>query len=275
MAAYVVGERRLRWPQELIPLLDDPIDLIRQSARRSLIILSFLELNPEEAALIAAPVPGRPPTPLAHLKQPVDFGPAFGAAKAVRKSAMEKWTAWWAERDPKAKEPDPLATRSLRSELASLDPARLADALVEATPDQRKELVDKYRDAKGVAYTEALAAAIDRFPSAIRAELRDALADRMVRMTEATLRQYLDDTLSEIRRAAALGLAKRGSTAHVDRLADLLMDPNPVVERAAHTALCKLSTEDLGPAIDAKEDDRADAVARWKKWWKAKKSGPE
>src|SRR5687768_12485656 len=59
MAAYVVGEKRLRWPHELIPLLDDPVDPIRQAARRSLVILSFLELNPEEAALIANPVPGR------------------------------------------------------------------------------------------------------------------------------------------------------------------------------------------------------------------------
>lgn len=103
--------------------------------------------------------------------------------------------------------------------------------------------------------------------------MRKALADRLVRMTEATLRAYLDDPLSEIRRAAAMGLAKRGSVAHVERLADLLADPEPLVRLAAHTALCQLSAEDLGPTVDGTEDDRADAVVQWKKWWKAKKGG--
>jgi HEAT repeat protein len=275
-AAFVVGDRRLSWPADLIPMLDDPNDWVRQAARRTLVILSFLELNPEEAALIASPRPNRPPTPLSKLTKPVDFGPALGASKTVRKSAMTKWTDWWADRDPAATKPGRSSTARLksqsgRSDLSDSKAAELADALVRAAPARRKELVAQYRETKGVRYTEALADAIARSNAADRPELRDALARRMVRMTDDTLRTYLDDPLPEIRRAAALGLAKQKNKAHADRLADLLVDPDPLVGRAAHDALCQLSGKDFGPGIDAGEADRAEAVARWKAWGQAKK----
>jgi HEAT repeat protein len=269
MAAYVIGEKRLPWPKDLIPLLEDQSDEVRQAARRSLVILSFLELNPEEAAVIAAPAPSRPPTPLAKLHKPVDFGPAAGAGKPTRKTAVTKWTDWWAKRELAAERVAYSTTSSLRSSHA--DTARLADALLKATPDGRTELVAKYRDAKGVQYTEALAVAIARLPAAGRDEPRAALADRMVRMTDLTLRRYLDDQLAEIRRAAALGLAKRKTKADLDRLADLLLDPEPLVGQAAHTALCQLSGQDFGPGIDADEAGRAEAVERWKKWGQGKR----
>ena len=264
MAAYVVGERRLRWPSDLIPLLDDPTDLIRQAARRSLIILSFLELNPEEAARLANPAPGQVPTPLDQLNKPVDFGPAPGAVKAARRTAVDKWTEWWAGRDPKG-------DAALRS--AGTDPERLAEALLKADGGRRAELVAEYRDAKGVKYTEALAEAIARSPAAGRADLREALAARMVRMTPDTLARYLNDPLPELRRAAALGLAKKGNTAHVNRLADLLTDPDPLVVRGAHEALKELAKEDLGPGDGASEQDRAEAAVKWRKWWRDRGKG--
>ncbi|HKB05655.1 MAG TPA: hypothetical protein VKD90_25765 [Gemmataceae bacterium] len=269
MAAYVIGERRLPWPKDLIPLLEDPSDEVRQAARRSLVILSFLELNPDEAALIAAPKPGRSPTPLAKLNQPVDFGPAAGAGKSVQRSAVTKWTDWWAKREGLSARIDLAAGPTLRSSHA--ESARLADALVKAEPDERSALITKYRDTKGVQYTEALAIAIAKLASDDREAPREALAERMMRMTDLTLRRYLDDELAEIRRAAALGLAARKSRAHSERLADLLLDPEPLVGAAAHTALCQLSGEDFGPGIDTDETGRAEAVERWKKWWQGKK----
>ena len=147
----------------------------------------------------------------------------------------------------------------------------MAARLVNARAGERDELVTKYRDTKGVHYTEALAKAIIRSPSTQRQELRDALAERMVRMKDSTLRDFLDDPLPEIRRAAALGLAKRGIKNHSDRLADLLLDPDALVARAAHSALCQLSGEDFGPEIDTDEAGRAESVTRWKQWWKTKK----
>jgi hypothetical protein len=173
------------------------------------------------------------------------------------------WTDWWAKRD---------AGPSLRTEIGA-DPARLADTLLTAPADRRAEFIIKYRDTKGVQYTEALAAAIPKSPAAARDEVRAALAERMVRMTDTTLRRYLDDPLPEIRRAAALGLAKKGNSAHIDRLADLLLDPDPLVVQGAHEALCRLSGHDFGPKIGSSEDDRAEAAIQWRKWWQAKKAG--
>ena len=271
MAAYVVGEKRRRWPTDLIPLLEDSSNEVRQAARRSLVILSFLDLNPDEAALIASPNPSRPATPLAKLNKPVDFGPAAGAGKSVQKAAARKWSDWWANRDSTTRRADLSTSSTLRSE--HTDSARLAGALVRSAGRERTELVARYRDTKGVQYTEALAAAVAKLPSGERDELRDALAERMVRMTDLTLRRYLDDPLAEVRRAAALGLARRGTKTHADRLADLILDPEPLVGQSAHTALCQLSGQDFGPAIDADEAARAEAVEKWKAWWRERKKG--
>ena len=119
---------------------------------------------------------------------------------------------------------------TLRSEHA--DSARLADALVRAAGGDRKELVIRYRDTKGVQYTEALAVAVGDLPSGERDELRDALAERMVRMTAGD-----PGTVPERRAGGdppgrgAWAWPSAGTTAHTDRLAELLLDPDPLVGR--------------------------------------------
>jgi HEAT repeat protein len=260
-AAYVVGERLLGWPEDLIPLLEDGSEAVRQAARRSLIILSFLVLNPEEAQRIRAPQRGGTVTPLSQLKSPVDFGPQPGAKREARARAAKQWKEWWADQRPS------LSTFASRSAADDGEGGRLADALAQAPAGRRPDLVTKYRDSKGAQYTEALAFAIARESGEARRQLREALAERMTRMTKKTLGQYLEDEDAEVRRAAALGLAMRESKAHVEGLIGLLLDPQPSVERAAHAALRSLSGEDFGPAVNATEEDKTEAVARWRRWW--------
>ena len=84
---------------------------------------------------------------------------------------------------------------------------------------------------------------------------------------EETLGRYLEDEDAEVRRAAALGLAMKESTAHVRGLIGLLLDPEPSVQRAAHAALCSLSGQDFGPRVNATEAEKLEAAARWRKWW--------
>jgi HEAT repeat protein len=260
-AAYVVGERLLGWPEDLIPLLEDGSEAVRQAARRSLIILSFLVLNPEEAQRIRSPQRGGPVTPLSQLKSAVDFGPQPGANRAARAQAVKQWKEWWADQRPT------LSTFASRAAADDAEAGRLADALAQAAPGRRRELVAKYRDSKGSQYTEALALAIAREAGEARRQLREALAERMTRMTEKTLGQYLEDEDAEVRRAAALGLAMRESKAHVEGLIGLLLDPQPLVERAAHAALCSLSGEDFGPKVNATEEEKTEAASRWSEWW--------
>jgi HEAT repeat protein len=260
-AAYVVGERLLGWPEDLIPLLEDGSEAVRQAARRSLIILSFLTLNPEEARRIRAPQRGVPQTPLSELKSAVDFGPPPAAKQPARARAAKQWKQWWADQRPTLTTPDG------RTVAEDTEGMRLADALAQAPPGRRPDVVAKYRDSKGAQYTEALALAIAREGGNARRQLREALAERMTRMTEKTLGQYLEDEDAEVRRAAALGLAMRESKAHVEGLIGLLLDPQPSVERAAHAALRSLSGEDFGPALNATEDEKTEAAARWRQWW--------
>jgi HEAT repeat protein len=266
MAAFVVGDRRLPWHDRLIRLLTDPSDLVRQSARRGLIILSFLALNPDEAKLIASAKPNRPPTPLEKLNPPVDFGPSPDASKEAQKKAVQDWTDWWAK--------DRLPTRPstgqpvIPAEFEEVkDPERLSEKLVRAGIARRKELVAEFRQGDGDYFTQALAVAIPKLPSSARLEVRAALASRFAKAKDDELRQLLDSDLPEIRRAALLVLVQRKNKDHTERMGELLLDPEPVVQQAAHSALCKLSGRDLGPKPDATEEERNQAKAKWAKWF--------
>jgi hypothetical protein len=263
-ATYAVGERRLPWHKELIALLTDSSLAVRQAARRGLIILSFLALNPDEATLIASLRPSLPATPLEQLKPPVDFGPAPTAGRAAQARAAQQWTDWWDQREQAAAEPAQPSPGE--SAPAAAEDRRVA-ALVQAGPGRQSELLREYREAKGVEYTEALAAAIPRLTGDARRSARQALAERMARMTDQTLGRYLRDDDPEIRRAAALGLAMRESTAYVPQMIELLCDPDPAVRPVAQAALRSLSGQDFGPGLTATEEEREKAVARWRAWW--------
>jgi hypothetical protein len=144
---------------------------------------------------------------------------------------------------------------------------RLSKALVQAAPAQRKGLLDTYKESKGVAYTQALAAAIPQLTGAVRAQARDALTDRLAHMSAATLRDKLRDEDLEIRRAAALACAMRDEKGHIPDLIDLLNDSEPPVAWAAHKALKALTGKDYGPSADASRSERTKAIADWTVWW--------
>jgi hypothetical protein len=159
------------------------------------------------------------------------------------------------------------------SSAASADPevARLRDQLVRAAPQDQSALLDKLRDGKGSANTDALAEAITRLGGAARTKARDALAERLARMTAATLRDKLRDGLPEVRRATALACAMKDEKGFVPDLIGLLEDPEPRVARAAHAALVALTRQDLGPANGAAAAERTQAATRWRDWWTSRK----
>jgi hypothetical protein len=257
VAAHVVGDRRLPWTKELIGLLTDPVPAVRQAARRSLVILSFLALNPTEADLIASPKPTRPVKRLSELVKPVDFGPSPSANRKAQAAAAQKWTDWWEDQKaPKLKAVPSLADRQ----------DELAAALLKAKGHQRETLIRRYQEARGGQYTVALAVAASGLKGDERREVRKALAERMARMTEATLGGYLEDDLAEVRRAAVLGVAMRDSKAHLPRMIDMLEDPDPAVVPAVVAALRSLSGKDFGPNLNAAQDERDEAIARWREW---------
>jgi hypothetical protein len=163
---------------------------------------------------------------------------------------------------------DPLpATRPPAAVAEDTPAARLGGDLVRARGARQNQMLQSLKDGKGVLFTEALVSAIPRLEGEARRKAREALAERVTRMSDKTLGSYLQDEDPELRRAAALACAMKESKERVPDLVRLLSDPEPLVERAAHAALKELTGQDLGPPAGADRTERARAIAAWKVWW--------
>ncbi len=150
---------------------------------------------------------------------------------------------------------------------ASAEAARLGAQLLKAQGDRQEQLLNQLRDSKGAPYTQALAAAIPKLEGDTLKKARNALAERLSRMTSDTLAGKLEDDAPEVRRAAALAVAMKEDHSQAYKLIELLSDPEATVARAAHAALKELTKEDYGPAKDASREERGKAIQNWKAWW--------
>ena len=117
-------------------------------------------------------------------------------------------------------------------------------------------------------YTEALATAIHQLKGKPREDARDALAERLTRMTAATLRDRFTDEDRELRSAAALAAAMKEDKSFVLDLITLFRDPDSRVRRAAVVGLKSLTGQDFGPDNSARPADYRAAAARWHAWWR-------
>lgn len=150
---------------------------------------------------------------------------------------------------------------------------KLTDELATATPARKDAILAELRDGKGLENTDALARAIPKLTGEVQKKARDALAERLARMTAATVRGKLKDVDAEVRRAAALACAMKEDKGLIPDLVKTLDDPDAWVVRAAGVALRSLTGQDFGPAATATAAERAKAVAAWKAWWKRQNGG--
>jgi HEAT repeat protein len=107
-------------------------------------------------------------------------------------------------------------------------------------------LLAKFKDGEGVTYSLALAEAIAQMKGKNQDRTRQALAERLSRLSEEDLRDRLRDDHREIRRAAAAACVLKGHDDLVPDLFDLLQDPEPGVVEAAQNALGHLTGRDTG-----------------------------
>lgn len=177
--------------------------------------------------------------------------------------------------------PDPAKANSKSSLHASGDaqvtPKPAADPLAAlvreiqaGTPEQRAVAVAVLRNAKGSENTDKLVALIPKLSGDAQKAVRDALAERLARMTADTLRAKLKDANAEVRRAAAVASALKEDVGLTADLIAVLDDKDIWVVRAAGVALRQLTGQDFGPRADAKPDERAKSIAAWKEWWRTK-----
>jgi hypothetical protein len=169
------------------------------------------------------------------------------------------------------KDAKPISKPLTDARLIDPESARLTKAFVQANGGRQMELLEEMQKGKGPHYTEALAAAIPQLEGEPRRKARDALANRLTRMKDDTLAEYLRDEEAEIRRAAALAVAMKDSQPLIPNLISLLSDSETNVVRAAHAALKEMTGQDFGPAAKATREERDQATLKWLHWWSKKK----
>ncbi|HEY7426760.1 MAG TPA: HEAT repeat domain-containing protein [Gemmataceae bacterium] len=268
LVASAIGRRHLHLETDLIERLNDPHPAVREEIHKALV----------------------------RIARDTDFGPVAGASRTGIARSVEKWRHWLALQTGESS--DTVAkgdTVAVTAKPGKVDPAKaihlvldhgsrelqtvppevtqLCDELVKTRGDEQMSVLARLRDAKGIDNTDALALAIPKLPvGATQREARDALAQRLTRMTAATLRDKLQEDAVEVRRAAALACGRKKATEHIPDLLQLLDDPEVAVIQAARTALKELSGEDFGPDEEAGRRGRASAAAAWRKWWKEHQS---
>lgn len=177
--------------------------------------------------------------------------------------------------DPPSLPPPPVKARADKpaAEDSTLSPAARMAADLATSPSSRFSLLlHNYRIGKGAEFTEALGLAIPQLSGDSQRKVRETLADRLTRMKESTLKDYLSDDVLEIRVAAARACANKGSKSLIPNLIPLLRDTRGGVAEAAHQALKDLSGQDFGPKGNASRDERVQASQQWSDWWKKQES---
>ena len=163
-------------------------------------------------------------------------------------------------------EQSPLVTDPILPGVGGSEAAVLAGQLLRANEKEWPAVIKKLRDTKGPIHTQALLASVNRLDGDRRRLAREALAERLTRMTAQTLRTMLKDEEVELRRAAALAMAMKDEQIHISDLVAALLDEEEVVVRAAKAGLKSLAGQDFGPAVNATAGEKKIAVSAWNDW---------
>jgi HEAT repeat protein len=266
VAVNVIAARRLPLEADVIELLNDPENSVRQAARQV----------------------------LARLSRGTDFGPLPDWTPARRAQTVGRWKTWLALQQGAAPVAvalsGPAAGEDVPPSLPGLGPygkiapapsdaalqtggaraSEWCDELVAATGDEQFQVLLRLKNGKGADYTEAIALAIPKLEGEAQENAREALAERLTRMTAKTLKAYLQDDDPELRAAAARACAMKEEKAVAPELITLLDDPDDRARGAAHAALRDLAGQDLGPKAGASPEERRAAADRWRAWWKGR-----
>jgi hypothetical protein len=197
-------------------------------------------------------------------------GGGGGAAPlSTASGAKPKGGRGGAEADPPA-DPRPaggfsLPTVSQPTEEGEAD--KIAKSLTAAANDTDfAAKLREARDTKGAKWTKGLVLAAARLDGDKRVKAREALAERLVRMTARTLREMMRDPESELRRAACLAAAMKDEKEFIADLIDRITDPSDFVVRAARAGLVSFAGTDYGPKPGADDAAKVKAATAWTKW---------
>ncbi|HEY1191626.1 MAG TPA: hypothetical protein VGE74_28595 [Gemmata sp.] len=142
----------------------------------------------------------------------------------------------------------------------------LASQLLKSSGSDWAKMLLAARDAKGGTNTRALVLTATHSTGDRKAAAREALAERLCRMTPATLRAMLRADEPELRRAAALACAMKDDKSHIPDLIAALTDADDAVTRAAKAGLKSLTGKNFGPPAVPTMDQKTAAATAWREW---------
>jgi hypothetical protein len=146
--------------------------------------------------------------------------------------------------------------------------AQLAAGVLRASDAEWPQRLITLKQGKGNIYTQALLMVIRQTDAAKKSAARLALAERLTHMAATTLRQYLQSSDPELRRAAALAIAMKDERLLIPDLVNALLDEDEGVMRAARASLRSLSGRDFGPADGAEPLAKVAAARAWLEWFR-------
>lgn len=146
---------------------------------------------------------------------------------------------------------------------------KVGKALLAATDAEWPTKLAEARDTKGAKWTGGLVQSIAKLDGDKRHDAREALAERLTRMTARSLREMMKDQEVELRRAACLACGMKDDRAMAPALIERLTDPSEYVVRAARASLRSLANAavDFGPVNAADEEARIRAATQWAAWF--------
>ncbi len=166
--------------------------------------------------------------------------------------------------ESKPKGPNASARAPLRT---STEADLIAIALVEANSADWDKRLKAAKENKGIQFTAALVLAANRLERDKKKQVRDALVQRLYRMTPETLKAMMGGNEPELRRAACLAGAMRDEKVHIPDLIARITDVDDSVVRAARAGLKALTGEDFGPDGGASDEAKQQASVRWRFWF--------
>lgn len=145
---------------------------------------------------------------------------------------------------------------------------RIANGMVAKQPDTKWDAKLKAaRDNKGGQWTAGLAQAIPYLGEKRSIIAREALAERLTRMTAGTLQALMKDRDAELRRAACLAAAMKDERSLTMDLIERVTDIDDIVVRAARASLKAMFNRDFGPPTGANDDRKRISLDEWKSWY--------
>ncbi len=159
---------------------------------------------------------------------------------------------------PVAPTPPPVQAITLPNPTGDAAIAQAA-LMLKASQSDWGKLLATARDTKGPTNTRALVVTATNADGDRKAAAREALAERLCRMTPATLRTMLKADEAELRRGAALACAMKDDKDHIPDLIDSLGDKDAFVMRAAKAGLRSLTGKDFATANE------------WRAWYAKEK----